>query len=95
MPPNNSFRLFGIVTVTICLPTYLLIGFVNTRSGPKWWSRVQARFFAQILNKVANFFTIFGYNPSWTKAYVPISDPEPGRTSFSTYMFAYVVPDMD
>lgn len=81
MPPNNSFHLFGIVTVAVCLPTYLLIGFVNTRSGPKWWSRVIGRFFARGLTKFAKFLTLFGYSPTWIKPYVQVSDSERGKTS--------------
>lgn len=81
MSPNNSFRLFGIVTLTICLPTYLIIGFVNTGTGPKMWSQVTGRLAAQSLKGLAKFLTLFGFNPRWTKSYVQISGPEPGRNS--------------
>ena len=35
MPPGDSFRPFGIVTVIICVPTYFLIGSLNSNRGMK------------------------------------------------------------
>lgn len=33
MPPEDSFLPFGIVTAVICIPTYLLIGILNSHTG--------------------------------------------------------------
>jgi CorA-like Mg2+ transporter protein len=33
MPPEDSFIPFGVVTAVICIPTYLLIGILNSHTG--------------------------------------------------------------
>ena len=38
MNPDEGFQHFGIVTVVICLPTYMLIGSLNTESGFEFWT---------------------------------------------------------
>ncbi|KKY15286.1 putative mg2+ transporter zinc transport protein [Phaeomoniella chlamydospora] len=37
MPPDDNFVPFGIVTVIICMPTYLMIASLNTHKGYRWW----------------------------------------------------------
>jgi CorA-like Mg2+ transporter protein len=43
MPPGDSYVPFGIVTAVICIPTYLLIGILNSHSGQSTMLRLYAR----------------------------------------------------
>ena len=47
---SDSFVPFGVTTVAICLPTYLLIGSLGTSSGLDFWSK-----------KLQSLFTLFAY----------------------------------
>jgi len=38
MDPNDSFIRFGVVSLAVCLPTYMLIGSLNTNRGFKFWT---------------------------------------------------------
>lgn len=46
MPPNDNFVRFGIATVTICLPSYLLIFSLSSdrwlERYDRWWTRLHA-----------------------------------------------------
>ena len=58
MPPDDNFVPFGIVIVIICLPTYLLIGSLNTTQGMKFWRQRTIdliRFIGKIVMYVFNF----------------------------------------
>lgn len=79
MSPNGSFRLFGIVTLTICLPTYLLIGLVNSTSGPKMWSLMTSELIARTQKVFAKSLALFGYSPRWTQSNVQRSGSQLGR----------------
>lgn len=66
MPPNDSFHAFGIVIAIICLPTYMLIGSLNTTSGLVFWTHKTRAFFTWVGKWLAKFLAFFGYRPSWT-----------------------------
>ena len=63
MDPNDNFVHFGIVTVVICVPTYMLIGSLNTGSGFEFWSTLFTRNFWK--HQVGLLCSIFGYKPDW------------------------------
>ncbi|KAL8690958.1 MAG: hypothetical protein Q9218_003716 [Villophora microphyllina] len=65
MPPGDSFHPFGIVTAVICLPTYMLIGSLNTTSGVHFWRTKTKQFFSLTGRMFANLFALFGYRPQW------------------------------
>ena len=69
MNPNEGFVRFGIVTVVICLPTYMLIGSLGSESGFNFWKRhtkmlFEKRFYKK---KLAALLDIFGYRPKWVQ----------------------------
>lgn len=63
MNPRDDFVRFGIVTVVICVPTYMLIGSLNTGSGFEFWMKLFTRNFWK--QKLALLCGIFGYKPNW------------------------------
>ena len=63
MDPKDNFVHFGIVTVVICVPTYMLIGSLNTGSGFEFWSKLFTRNFWK--HKFALLCDVFGYKPDW------------------------------
>ena len=63
MDPQDDFVRFGIVTVVICVPTYMLIGSLNTGSGFEFWTRLFTRNFWK--QKLAYLYGVFGYEPNW------------------------------
>ncbi|KAI4242519.1 MAG: hypothetical protein LQ352_007220 [Teloschistes flavicans] len=65
MPPGASFHAFGIVTGVICLPTYMLIGSLNTTSGIQFWRQKTKQFLAFIGRMFTSLLTLFGYTPHW------------------------------
>jgi len=48
MPTDGHYRLFGIVTATVCVPFLILIGSLNTTGGMHFWRHQCARAFAAI-----------------------------------------------
>ncbi|CAL8584361.1 hypothetical protein XPA_009963 [Xanthoria parietina] len=65
MDPDEGFLHFGIVTTVICVPTYFLIGSLNTTSGAHFWRQKTKQFFAALGEMVVKFFGLFGYRPGW------------------------------
>lgn len=65
MDPHDSFHPFGIVTAVICIPTYMLIGSLNTTSGVHFWRKKTKQFFAVLGRMFTNLFAFFGYTPEW------------------------------
>ena len=67
MDPNENFVRFGIVTATICVPTYFLIGSLNTESGFEFWTEKMHRVFTIRFWRLAlaRFCGLFGYKPNW------------------------------
>jgi hypothetical protein len=37
MPSEHDFKNFGIVMGTVCVPFFVLIGFLNTTAGMEFW----------------------------------------------------------
>lgn len=65
MNPDKGFLHFGIVTTVICVPTYFLIGSLNTTSGAHFWRKKSKQFFAAIGEALVKVFSFFGYRPQW------------------------------
>ncbi|KAL8821852.1 MAG: hypothetical protein Q9191_007227 [Dirinaria sp. TL-2023a] len=76
MPTNDSFHPFAIVTVIICVPTYMLIGSLNTTTGLQFWTTKTRSFFHNVGKWLANFLALFHYRPKWARKYHEIK-PEP------------------
>lgn len=76
MPTNHNFRPFGIVTVIICLPTYMLIGSLNTTSGLRFWTQKTHDFFTRIARIFAAFLALFGYKPKWAQTLDAGTEPQ-------------------
>src|SRR5947207_12217400 len=76
MPPKDSFLNFGIVTITICIPSYLFIFSLNSDS---WQRRYQAIFYwtrAFLAHPLRRRQT--GSPPSqnwWSRFWEPKSEP--------------------
>ncbi|KAI4161609.1 MAG: hypothetical protein LQ342_004750 [Letrouitia transgressa] len=64
MDPDDSFRPFGIATACICLPTYLLIGTLNTHSGLQFWKSKLKAFFSFLGHFFGKCLSPFGYRSS-------------------------------
>ncbi|KAL8990282.1 MAG: hypothetical protein Q9169_008162 [Polycauliona sp. 2 TL-2023] len=62
---EQGFLNFGIVTCVICIPTYFLIGSLNTTSGAHFWRKKTKQFFAALGEMIVNLFSLFGYRPQW------------------------------
>lgn len=77
MDPKDGFVPFGIVTTIICVPTYMLIGFLNTTSGLQFWTQKTRGLFTGIGHLIALVLSIFGYKPKWTYVYHDRSDSHP------------------
>lgn len=72
LPMDESMAHFAYSTIAICIPTYLLIGSLNTESGMQWWSR-QVKRWSGSLSSLGHAFAwclaLFGYRPKWTRSY--------------------------
>ena len=73
MDPKDSFVHFGIVTAVICVPTYMLIGSLNTGSGFNFWTRLFTGFFWK--HNLSLLCEVFGYKPGWAQKYQKEPDP--------------------
>ena len=71
MDPNDNFIRFGVVTLAICLPTYMLIGSLNTTSGFAFWTRkIHLPFTFEFWKRLLAYcFGVFGLKPEWTSRY--------------------------
>ncbi len=56
MSPDDSFKPFGIVTVIICLPTYMLILSLNTTRGLEFWREKTRALFRYIAGAITFLF---------------------------------------
>lgn len=80
MQPNDSFKPFGIALVTICVPTYMLIGSLNTTSGLQFWSTKTNNVLTSTGHSFSAFLAFFGYKPKWTYAYHVKPSVHPGSS---------------
>lgn len=71
MDPKDNFVRFGIVTLAVCLPTYMLIGSLNTESGFEFWTQKIHMFFTRNFWKhvLANCLSLIGFKPLWAMKY--------------------------
>ncbi|KAI9739346.1 MAG: hypothetical protein M1834_007559 [Cirrosporium novae-zelandiae] len=60
MPQEHNFVPFAIVTVVICVPTYLLIGSLNTTEGLKFWQELFAALFKHPANAIVRLAKLPG-----------------------------------
>ena len=82
MNPTASFRNFGIVLVVICVPTYILIGSLNTEDGLQFWSQQTKWLHRHAYYSLASMLDIFGYKPKWTSRYLHGPEFQPGWCSY-------------
>lgn len=71
MDPHERFIRFGIVTLVISVPTYMLIGSLNTVKGFEFWTHRIRSFFAFDFWKyaLARFLMLIGVKPKWASKY--------------------------
>ncbi|KAF1984063.1 hypothetical protein K402DRAFT_359858 [Aulographum hederae CBS 113979] len=69
MPPNDNFNHFAYTLVAICIPTYILIGSLNTDSGMKFWTTKSRYFWSSSGHGLAKALNAVGYQPKWARNY--------------------------
>lgn len=79
MDQSANFTSFAIVTLTICVPTYLLIGSLNTATGLNYWMRETDKFYSYIARLTAKSLALVGYKPHWAIAFNAKPRPDPGK----------------
>lgn len=70
MPQTGPMYHFAWATLAICIPTYVLIGSLNTDSGMQWWTRQVQRTLGALSglgHALARCLAIFGYHPRWSE----------------------------
>ena len=78
MDPKQNFHAFGIVITIICVPTYTLIGSLNTTSGLQFWRDQTHNFFNYIAHGIAILLSVVGYKPNWTNKFLDGNDSQSG-----------------
>ena len=86
MDPQDNFVRFGIVTLVVCLPTYMLIGSLNTKSGFKFWTQkirllFRVAFWRYVL---ASCLGLLGMRTNWTGKHKAGLSPQKGVLSCSS-----------
>lgn len=81
MDPNEGFVHFGIVTVVICLPTYMFIGSLNTANGFGFWTRkihlvFTIHFWLEVL---ASCLGLLGIKPKWASKHKTRPSSQAGK----------------
>lgn len=76
MPPNDNFVRFGIITLVICLPTYMLIGSLGSESGFQFWKKHLGLLFSSKFYRgnLAQISSVVGYKPDWLEP-KPVTHP--------------------
>ena len=67
MNQTADFRSFGIVSLAICIPTYVLIGSLNTEGGLRLWSRLTKLSHDRAVYAMTWTLGIFGLKPRWIR----------------------------
>lgn len=81
MPPDDNFVPFGIVIVIICVPTYLLIGSLNTTRGMQFWRERTMDLFRLVGKLFMHVFTFFRPQSEKSKKLrQQFADPEDEKT---------------
>lgn len=78
MNPTANFRDFGIVLVVICVPTYILIGSLNTEGGLQFWLQQTKWLHYHASYALAWSLGKLGCKPRWIFMYLRGSKDEPG-----------------
>lgn len=80
MDPQDNFIRFGIVTLVVCLPTYMLIGSLNTERGFEFWTQKIHIFFTRSFWKhmLASCLALVGVKPDWAAKYQARPDTRKG-----------------
>ena len=65
MNPEEGFKRFGIILVAICVPTYILIGSLNTERGVRFWSRQTKWLHDHASYTTAKVLIFFGVQSRW------------------------------
>ena len=80
MPQNDDFVRFGIVTLVVCFPTYLLIGSLSTESGFEFWKqKIHPPFTAHFWKyRLASCLYFLGIKPEWVSEYQAKPTPQSG-----------------
>ena len=82
MPQNDNFVRFGIVTLVVCFPTYLLIGSLNTDRGFKFWTqKIHLPFTTQFWkHHLALCLYYVGIKSKWVLEYQAKPTPQSGMS---------------
>ncbi|KAI9725128.1 MAG: hypothetical protein M1828_003470 [Chrysothrix sp. TS-e1954] len=67
IPTGDKFSHFAYSTIAICVPTYLLIGTLNTEAGLAWWQGHLRIIWGAILAALICVLTSLHINPAWAK----------------------------
>ncbi|KAB8345867.1 hypothetical protein FH972_022922 [Carpinus fangiana] len=84
MDPNEDFRHFAWTTLGICVPTYLLIGSLNTETGLQFWQGKTRALFNTLGWGLARLLHSLGWTPEWAKGY--FEDPHDDTPDMSSRM---------
>ena len=90
-----AFQQFGIVTVIICFPTYMLIASLNTHWGLQFWTRKTTKIWARTRHSFAGFLAFFGHKPNWTSSYHAPSNSQPSTCFYSNRFIIRSYADFD
>lgn len=83
MDPEEGFKRFGIILVVICVPTYILIGSLNTERGLRFWLRQTKWLHDHASYTTAKALIFFGFRSRWALRSLYKLEAEPGSCSTS------------
>ncbi|KAI9653280.1 MAG: hypothetical protein M1831_006115 [Alyxoria varia] len=79
-PSDGDFDHFAWTVVCVCLPTYFLIGSLNSQAGLDWWTRQTRVFYSYVGRGLTWFLALFNYQPRWAEHIRLNPEPEHPRT---------------